>query len=111
MAITVGQQQGISDDIRLHRLRRHTTAVRENLDVVLAILEYLHMEPPNASAAREVLSECDRETQIDLWSCSPTAGGIWQTWMRDALKYGELTRSYDTYLARTGRQDTRSLNP
>ena len=113
MTIVLSQTTGVQGDrdevaIDLQRLRRHTRAVRDNPDVVHAILSFLLEDPPNASAAREVLGECDWDTQMDLWSCSPTAGGIWTTWQRDALKYGELRRSYDTWLARTGRPDTRS---
>ena len=85
-------------------LKRHTAAVRDNQITVLAILQFLFEEPPNASAAREALQECDQDLQTDLWSQSPTAGGIWQTWQRDALKYGdlELTNSYNVHRQRQG---------
>ena len=85
-------------------LKRHTAAVRDNQITVLAILDFLLDDPPNASAAREALQECDQDVQTRLWSQSPTAGGIWQTWQRDALKYGDLdaTNSYNVHRQRTG---------
>ena len=85
-------------------LKRHTAAVRDNQITVLAILQFLFEEPPNASAAREALQECEQDVQTDLWSQSPKAGGIWQTWQRDALKYGDidLTNSYNVHRQRTG---------
>ena len=85
-------------------LKRHTAAVRDNQITVLAILGFLFEDPPNASAAREALGECDHDVQTRLWSQSPTAGGIWQTWQRDALKYGDIdaTNSYNVHRQRTG---------
>ena len=92
------------DSKALSKLKRHTMAVRQNPDLVQAILEFLLEDPPNASAAREVLQTCERQVAIDLWSCSPTNGGIWETWMRDALKYGDVTttNSYAVFRARKG---------
>lgn len=104
MSIKINNQLPDVGDIALGRLRRHTAAVRDNPDLVHAILGFLLEDPPNASAAREILELSDQQLAIDLWSQSPTAGGIWQTWMRDALKYGRLdaTNSYSVYRARQG---------
>ncbi len=84
------------------RLKRHTAAVRANQFTVLAILQHLLADPPRASAALECLEECDRDMQIDLWSHSPSAGGIWTTWQREALHTGELGRAYETHRQRIG---------
>lgn len=62
----------------------------------------LSEEPPNASAAREALEELDHDDQVAVWSCSTSDGGVWETWERDALKYGELTDSYHTWAMRKG---------
>jgi hypothetical protein len=84
------------------KLRRHCEAIRRNKDVLASIFTFLNEDPPNASAAQECLEELSQEDQIALWSVSPTAGGVWHTWERDALKYGDLyiTNSWSVYAAR-----------
>ncbi len=91
---------GYSSD---YKLRRHLLAIRDNQVSVAHIILFLAEEPPNASAAQECLLELDNEIRTDLWSCSTTAGGMWETWQRDALKYGTLDDSYDIYCRRMGR--------
>jgi hypothetical protein len=84
------------------RLRAHTLAVRRNKDVLGHIFLFLSEEPPNASAAQEAFEELSQRDQIELWSCSPRDGGIWETWERDSLKYGRLdaTNSYAVWQRR-----------
>ena len=99
------------EDHRLTRLRRHVLGLRNNQEsvalIVLTLLGYeveLHYTgKPNASAAKEMLDELDWDDSIAIWSQSTTAGGFWETWQRDAMKYGELTGSYDTWKARTNK--------
>ena len=85
------------------KLRRHIQAIKEHpLEVALMLLylegyevELNDTGSPRASAAKEILDELSYEG-IPIWSCSTTSGGIWETWQRDALKYGDLdaTNSY-----------------
>jgi hypothetical protein len=86
------------------KLRAHCEAIRRNKDVLAIIFQYLGEEIPNASAAQEAFEELDAQDQISLWAVSPTAGGIWESWERDALKYGRLdaTRTYETHCKRKG---------
>ena len=85
------------------KLRQHLLAIRKAKLEVAEIIMLLNENPPNAEGAREVLSELPQQTQIDLWSVSTKAGGMWMTWERDALKYGHLTESYRVYCEQTGR--------
>jgi len=82
-----------------NRLLSHTAAVRRNQDVLGHIFLFLAELPPNASAAQEAFDELDWDTQTALWSVSTTAGGIWERWQRDALKYGRLdaTNAYSVW--------------
>ena len=78
------------------RLLSLTAAVKRNKDILGHVFLFLSEHPPNASAAQEAFEELDWDAQTDIWSVSTTAGGIWETWERDALKYGRLdaTNSY-----------------
>jgi len=85
-----------------YKLKKHLMAIRENKFTVGHIFLFLCEDPPNASAAKEALEELSWEDQIKIWSCSTKDGGVWETWERDALKYGELQDSYQTWLRRIG---------
>ena len=85
----------------LHRLRKHTAAVRRNKDILGPLFNFLSEQPPNASAAQEVFEELGYQEQIDLY-LAPTKGGIWETWERDAIKTGEVSNSYDVWCRRIG---------
>ena len=99
------------EDYREARLRRHTSGLRRNQVPVALIVLALHgynvkldfMGEPNASAAKEMLDELGKDS-IDIWSCSTKDGGIWETWQRDAMKYGDLTttNSWNVWQARNG---------
>ena len=82
-----------------NRLLEHTAAVKCNKDILWHVFKFLSEHPPNASAAQEAFEDLDWETQTALWSVSTKAGGIWETWERDALKYGRLdaTNSYTVW--------------
>ena len=77
------------------KLRKHCTAIRENQVSVLYILaallgyEVRRIGEPNPEFARECLEEIEFQDQIDIWSCSTKAGGIWTVPQRHMLKYGE----------------------
>lgn len=83
------------------RLEAHTRAIRENqISVALVFLylqgyevELLYMGEPQLDKAKEVWDELPNETKTPLWSVSTTSGGIWETWERDALKYGSLSET------------------
>ena len=93
-------------------LREHAEAIRSNqVEVALMMLYLAGYEVelndtgrPRASAAKEVLDELGYEA-IPVWSCSTKAGGIWETWQRDALKHGDLdaTPSWGTWCLRRAR--------
>ena len=87
------------------KLRRHCEAIKRNKVMMANIFLYLAEDPPNASAAAEAFNELSHKDQVAIWSVSTTAGGIWETWERDALKYGDLdaTNSWATFAARTNR--------
>ena len=53
-------------------------------------VELHYMGEPLASAAKELLDEIKGDDQTAIWSCSTKDGGVWETWQRDALKYGRL---------------------
>jgi len=84
------------------KLRDHLLAIRRNKDILAHVFMFLSEEPPNASAAQEAFEEISWDDQIPIWSVSPTAGGIWESWERDALKYGRLdaTNSYAVHQRR-----------
>ena len=98
-----------------YRLLQHTKAIRENqVEVALMMLYLAGYEVeindtgfPRASAAREALNELDNEA-VPIWSCSTNAGGVWERWMRDALKYGDLeaTSAWRIWCERTHRPAT-----
>ncbi len=75
-----------------YKLRKHCKAIRENQVSVAFMILYLHgyefelnrTDAPLASAARECLDELGYDG-IDIWACSPTAGGIWTTEQRKML--------------------------
>ena len=93
------------------RLAQHLTGLRNSQVTVALIVLALHgyhvrldyLGEPNASAAREMLDELGKDG-IPIWSCSTKAGGFWETWQRDAMKYGDLTttNSWNVYRARNG---------
>lgn len=82
---------------QLQRLKAHCLAVRRNKDILAHVFMFLSEDPPNASAAQEAFEEIDFDDKIAIWSVSPTAGGIWETWEREALKIGELGRAYEIF--------------
>ena len=53
-------------------------------------VELHYIGKPNASAAKEALDELSYEDSTAIWSVSTTAGSVWKTWERAALKTGEL---------------------
>jgi len=80
------------------KLRKHCKAIRENQVSVLYILAALlgyevhRVDGPRPDFAGECLeeigaggTEAEKQAQIDIWSCSPTAGGIWTTEQRKML--------------------------
>ena len=85
------------------KILKHTTAVKRNKDILWHVFKFLSEHPPNASAAQEAFEELDWDTQTALWSVSTKAGGIWETWERDAIKYGRLdaTNSYAVWERRS----------
>lgn len=92
-------EQGRSD----FKLKKLTDAIKRNKDILGHVFLFLSEEPPNASAAQEAFEEIHPDDQICLWSVSPTAGGIWERWERDALKHGRVdaTNSYSVWLRRS----------
>ena len=87
------------------KLEKLAGAIRRNKDILGHIFLFLSEEPPNASAAQEAFEEICPDDQISIWSVSPTAGGIWERWERDALKYGQLdaTDAYEVWCKRNNR--------
>ncbi|HAW75413.1 MAG TPA: hypothetical protein DCW74_06720 [Alteromonas australica] len=85
------------------KLKKLTDAIKRNKDILGHVFLFLSEEPPNASAAQEAFEEICPDDQICLWSVSPTAGGIWDRWERDALKHGRLdaTDAYAVYERRS----------
>jgi len=85
------------------KLRRHCEAIRQNQDIVGAIFEAFSQFPPNASAAKERFDELSHDDQTPIYSVSPRDGGIWETWQRDAIKFGRLdaTNSYAVWERRS----------
>ena len=97
------------EDYTVARLRRHLFGLRKNkLNVALIVLalegydvELNYIGEPNASLAKELLNELGDDA-TSVWSCSTKDGGFWETWERDAMKYGELTSSWNVWKARKG---------
>ena len=97
------------------RLLQHTKGIRENQVSVALMMLYLagyEVEIkdtgfPRADAAREALNELNNEA-IPIWSCATNAGGVWERWQRDALKYGDLeaTSAWRIWCERTHRPAT-----
>jgi hypothetical protein len=81
------------------RRAEHLAAIRRNQVSVAHMILFLAEDPPNASAAKEALDELGEDAR-GVWSCSTKDGGMWETWQRDALKFGELGRSWETWKAR-----------
>ena len=79
---------GKKQESDLYRLKAHCLAIRRNKDILAAVFGFLTERPPNASAAQEAFEEMDFQDKIDIWSVSPTAGGIWTTEERRILKTG-----------------------
>ena len=73
----------------LSRLRAHCAAIRRNKDILAFVFGFLSEDHPNASAAQESFEEMSQQDQIDIWSTSPRAGGIWTTEERKMLKLGD----------------------
>jgi hypothetical protein len=99
MEMTQFTTTGASD----FKLRRHCKAIRENQLSVAFMILYLHgyefdlkrAGKPLASAAMECLEEIgsggteeEKQAQVDIYSCSTKAGGIWTTEQRHMLKFG-----------------------
>jgi hypothetical protein len=86
-----------------NKLQKHCEAIRRNKDILGHVFLFLSEQPPNASAAKEAFEELPWEDQIAIWSVSTTAGGIWETWERDAIKYGRLdaTNAYAVWERRS----------
>ncbi len=77
------------------KLLRLLEALRRNKDIIAHVFMHLSNYPPNASAAKECFDELSYEDQTAIWSVSTTAGGVWETWERHAIKFGNLdTPSY-----------------
>ena len=93
------------------KIRKHVDVIRRNKLTFAEIVLFLSEDPPNASAAREALKELDPQDQIDLWSVSTQAGGVWERWERDALKYGDLTttNAYSIHCQRTNNPGMKKL--
>lgn len=99
------------EDYSEARLRRHLFGLRNNQVSVALIVLALHgyevrldrIGEPNASLAKELLDELGTESTA-VWSCSTKDGGFWETWQRDAMKYGDLTttNSWSVYKGRHG---------
>jgi hypothetical protein len=95
------------------KLLQHTKAIRENKISVALMFLYLqgyevelhYIGKPNASAAKEALDELNYEG-IPIWSCSTTLGSVWETWERDAIKFGDLdaTKSWGVWNRRLSGQ-------
>jgi hypothetical protein len=84
------------------KLKAHLKAIREYQLEVAEIILLLSQDIPDAEGAREVLSGLPEQAQIDLWSCSTKAGGMWERWQRDCLKYGEVTDAHRIWCERKG---------
>lgn len=82
-------------------LTKHTGAIRRNKDILAHVFAFLSENPPNASAAQESFAEISDGDQIALF-IAPSKGGIWETWERDAIKFGDLdvTNSYAVWQRR-----------
>ncbi|KKK67188.1 hypothetical protein LCGC14_2956560 [marine sediment metagenome] len=95
----------LTDDVwktRYFRLLKHTAAIRRNQDIVGHVFLSLTEYPPNASAAMEGFDELEHDEQKPLW-ISTKAGGVWERWQRDAIRYGRLdaTDAYTIWERRT----------
>ena len=88
---------------RYFRLLKHTAAIRRNQDIVGHVFLAFAEHPPNASAAEEGISEIEFDDQIAVMSISTRDGGVWETWHRDAIKFGRLdaTNSYAVWERRS----------
>lgn len=86
----------------VNKLARHCEAIRKNKDILADVFLHLACDPPNASAARESFGELSQNDQTAIWSVSTSAGGIWERWERDAIKYGDIdtTNAYDVWKRR-----------
>ena len=81
-----------------YKLRKHCKAIRENQVSVAYMLlalngydfDVYYTGHPLAEYARECLRELESEPQTGIYSCSPTAGGIWTTPQRKMLFTGEV---------------------
>ena len=91
-----------TSDIAEWKLKKHTKAIRERQVSVLYILaallgyEVRYVGEPMPGFAKECLdeigaggTEAEKQAQIDIYSCSPTAGGIWTTPQRRMLFTGK----------------------
>ncbi len=86
------------------RFRECLYAIRVNKIILADMFIALTEDPPNATRAMESLEEMENEYKIAIWSLSPSAGGILETWERHASKTGDLNNSYDVFqLAQTAR--------
>ncbi len=85
-----------------NRFKELTEAIRRNKDILAHVFMFLSTDPPNASAAQESFEEIRDADKIAIFGVSTTKGGIWETWERDALKFGRLdaTNSYAVWQRR-----------
>ena len=96
----------LTDDVwkdRYFRFLKHTAAIRVNQDILGHVFLSLAEHPPNAWGAKEGISEIEFDDQIAVMSISTRDGGVWETWHRDAIKYGDLdtTNSYAVWERRS----------
>ena len=100
----MSQYNGHDERRHANRLLECLGAIRRNKDILADVFLALAEDPPNATRAMESFEEMENEDKIAIWSLSPTAGGIWETWERHAIKTGDLNNSWDVFqLAQTAR--------
>ena len=93
-----------SQESSAYRLKVHCLAICKNKDVLAEVFRFLTEYHREVGLGRLGRAECfarmaheEFETmgfqdKIDIWSVSPTAGGIWTTEERKILKTGNTER-------------------
>ena len=74
----------------IERLRRHNAAVREHIESIVAIKEFLALG--EYGSAYEAISELPTEDWQILW-VAPSKGGIWTTKERAEMKSDEFNEA------------------